>query len=274
MSIIETAVQRARLIAQAAPKAKERERERERRRAAEALRSEQATQPPRQFQQALPNVDVMERNCVLMGISDHSALRAYKIMRTRVLQRLASKQWHSIAITGTDAGQGKTLTAINLAIALAQDPNTSVFLVDLDLQRPQIASYLGMSFEKGLSDYFLSGARLEEIAYSPVERLAVIPNAQVFEHSSEYLASPRMAELVAALEAENPRRVIIYDMPPLLLSDDVLTFVPHVDGLLLVVAEGSTARRSLEKSKEFLTDINVIGVVLNRSSERDDSTYY
>jgi Mrp family chromosome partitioning ATPase len=63
-------------------------------------------------------------------------------------------------------------------------------------------------------------------------------------------------------------------MPPLLLADDVLTFAPHVDGVLMIVAEGMTQRASLEKAKELLGDMNLVGVVLNRSSERDNSSYY
>ena len=83
------------------------------------------------------------------------------------------------------------MTAINLALALSQDVNTWVFLVDLDLQRPQIANYLGMSFEKGLSDYLLGKAELEDVVYNlQSERLGVIPNARAFQHSSEFLNSP------------------------------------------------------------------------------------
>ena len=80
---------------------------------------------------------------VLPQVTDAGALRAYKILRTRVLRRLEANQWHSFAVTGVTAGEGKTLTAINLAMALAQDVNTWVFLVDLDLQRPRVADYLG-----------------------------------------------------------------------------------------------------------------------------------
>jgi Mrp family chromosome partitioning ATPase len=83
-----------------------------------------------------------------------------------------------------------------------------------------------------------------------------------------------MLDLTQALTAEVPRRIVIYDMPPLLASDDVLVFAPRVDGLLLVVTEGVTARGSLAKSKELLGDTNIIGVVLNQSAETTDSPYY
>jgi len=229
----------------------------------------------RQYPLCATNVVTMEENRILPRISDQAALRAYKIMRTRLLQRLGQNNWRTLAVTGTDTGQGKTLTAINLAIALAQDPNTSVFLVDLDLQRPMIGTYMGMTFEHGLGEYLSGAAELDQIIYSPgIERLAVIPNSTSFEHSSERLTGPRMLELQRFMEAESPPRIVIYDMPPLLLSDDVLTFAPQVDGLLLVVSEGFTARSRLKQSKEILDEMNLIGVVLNRSTERDDAAYY
>ncbi len=220
----------------------------------------------------------MERYCVLPQIEDQSALRAYKILRTRVLQRMVSNNWYTFAVTGSTVGEGKTLTAINLAIALAQDVNTWVFLVDLDLQRPQIANYLGMKFGKGLGDYLSSDGDvgLADICYNVagIERLAVIPNSQTFQHSSELLVSPRMTSLSHALSAESPRRIVIFDMPPLLASDDVLAFAPQVDGLLLVAAEGIAPRASLEKCKQLIGNTNLIGIVLNRSTESNESPYY
>jgi protein-tyrosine kinase len=229
----------------------------------------------RQYPLCATDVVRMEENRVLPQVSDQAALRAYKIMRTRLLQRLGQNNWRTLAVTGTDTGQGKTLTSINLAIALAQDPNTSVFLVDLDLQRPTIGTYMGMTFKHGLGEYLTGEAELDQIIYSVgIERLTVIPNSSSFEHSSERLTGPRMLELQRFIEAESPPHIVIYDMPPLLLSDDVLTFAPQIDGLLLVVSEGFTARSALKKSKEILAEMNLIGVVLNRSTERDAAAYY
>jgi protein-tyrosine kinase len=215
---------------------------------------------------------------VLPQLQDAGALRAYKILRTRVLRRLEANQWHAFAITGVTAGEGKTLTAINLAIALAQDVSTWVALIDLDLQRPRVAEYLGLRNvrgEKGLSDYLQGNASFENIVYSPdIDRLVVIPNFAPMINSSETLTSPRMAELMQSLEAEAPRRILIFDMPPVLAADDVLAFAPQIDGLLLVVAEGTTDRTQLRRAKEVLSEMNLLGVVLNRSAERNDAAYY
>jgi capsular exopolysaccharide synthesis family protein len=230
---------------------------------------------PMQYRAAPVDPQAMERNRVLLRVPDVAISRAYKILRTRVLHRLSANNWYSLGITGTAAGEGKSLTAVNLALALAQDVNTSVFLVDLDLQRPQLGAYLGMNYEHGLTDYLTGQVELEQIIYDiGVKRLAVIPNASSVENSSELLRSPRMGEFITALEAQLPRRIIIFDMPPLLVTDDVLAFGPRVDSFLLVVSQGQTARRTLANAREVMTELNLMGVVLNRSTERNDSPYY
>jgi capsular exopolysaccharide synthesis family protein len=233
----------------------------------------------RRFQPVALDRAVLDDNHILPQITDPGALRAYKILRTRMLRRLEANQWHSFAVTGATPGEGKTLTSINLAMALAQDSNTWVFLVDLDLQRPKVADYLGLNNsrgERGLTDFLLGDATFEQITYSPTgaERLAVIPNFQAVANSSDLLTSPRMEELMRALEAEAPRRIVIFDMPPVLASDDVLAFSPQVDGMLLVVAEGATSRDALRSAKELLQEMNLLGVVLNRSEAQQDGTYY
>jgi capsular exopolysaccharide synthesis family protein len=230
---------------------------------------------PRTFVPATLDEATMERNCILLGISDQATLRGYKILRTRLRRRLVGNQWRSIGITGEGQGVGKTVTAINVAITFAQDVRTPTFLVDLDLYRPSIGAYLGMKFSKGLSDYLLGEAEIEEIIYSPpVPGLAIVPNSRPLQNASELLASSRMVELIRYLESQGPPHVVLYDMPPLLMSDDVLVFAPHMDCLLDVVAVGVTPRASLERSKELLSEMNVIGVVLNHAAQTDRPEQY
>jgi Mrp family chromosome partitioning ATPase len=277
MSLIEAAVQKAKKLADAAAVKTPPEQARTvgltpvPDAAAVAARAAQARELP------LAGLDeqTMERNGVLLRASDPAALRAYRILRTRVQQRMQAQGWNSVAVTAPGQGEGKTLTCINLALALAKDVNTWVYLVDLDLQLPRVGSYLGMRFDRGLSDFLDGQATMEDIVYSlGVERLAVIPNGERLDQSSEALASPRMHELYRALAAEQPRPIVIYDLPPLLLSDDVMKIAPFVDCTLLVVSEGITSRSKLELAKEVLHEMNLLGVVLNRSSQRTESGYY
>lgn len=248
------------------------------------LRRPAASTPPaevienaRRFTALQLDEQVLEHNCILPRVTDQGALRAYKILRTRLLRRLEANQSRSLAVTGVASGEGKTLTAINLAMALAQDVNTWVFLVDFDLQRPRVGEYLGLKEAgavHGLSDYLLGDTPIDSVLYNVgKDRLTVLPNFQPLPHSSEMLTSPKLAELVHTIEAEIPRRIVIFDMPPILASDDVLAFSPQVDGVLLVVAEGATGRDGLQSAKEVLAEMNLLGVVLNRSAERNDAAY-
>src|SRR5262245_8572435 len=132
MSLIESAVQRAKAASQAQPPTSLTSRAAIRRPpSADAERAD-----ARRFQSAEYDAATMERCGVLQQVSDEAAMRAYKILRTRVLQRLEAHGWQSVAITAAGAVEGKTLTSINLAMSLAQVANTWVFLVDLDLRRP------------------------------------------------------------------------------------------------------------------------------------------
>lgn len=221
------------------------------------------------------DAETMERHGVLLQVHDTAAQRSYRILRTRVQQRMQAQGWHSLGVTASGAGEGKTLTAINLAISLARDVNTWVYLVDLDLQRPKIASYFGLQFGKGLSDYLAGQADFDEVLYSPgVERFGIVPNSQSLEYSSDVLGSPRVRELCESLAGERPQPIVIFDLPPLLMSDDVIKFSPNVDCTLFVVSEGQTARATLQRATETLQDMNVLGVVLNHSTEREESGYY
>jgi capsular exopolysaccharide synthesis family protein len=225
---------------------------------------------------ALVTVDprALVQNRIITHSEVHSARPAYKMLRTRLLQRMRAHGWSSLAVTAAGPGEGKTLTAINLAISLAGEINQRVILVDLDLRRPTISKYFGFEPQHDLSDYLRGDATLEQILVNPgVDRLAIIPNETVFENSSEMLLLPRMMQLVDQLRVNDPSWIIIYDMPPLLAADDTLAFSPYVDALLFVVSEGETRQDAVAQARELLKDANVVGTVLNKS-QSDNSAYY
>lgn len=229
----------------------------------------------RDFPQVETDAATMERHGVLPSLQDKHAVRAYKVLRTKVGQRLKANGWRSMIVAAASAEEGKSLTAINLAIALAQDANTGVFLVDLDLHRPKLGAYLGLRLDKGLSDYLAGNAEVDEITYSiGVRRLGIIPNLQCVPNESEVLGSQRLQDLVQRLAGELPHRIIIYDMPPLLDGDNVIKFAPNVDCTLLVVGEGKASRAALGRSINVLDQERIAGVVLNRSAERQTGGYY
>lgn len=212
--------------------------------------------------------EVLRKNRVIAGIDDMSIKVAYKMLRTQVLQRMKSNDWNTLAITSPVSGEGKSLTAINLAISIAKELNHTVLLVDLDLHNPSIARYFGFGPDLGLCDYLLDDVPLTDILFTPgVDRLAVLPGGKPLTDSSELLSSPKMARLAQELKGRYAGRVVIYDMPPLLATDDMLAFAPHVDAALLVLQEGKTRKDELRRSMEMLEVVNVVGTVLNKAEQ-------
>lgn len=210
--------------------------------------------------------EVLRRNRVIAGLDDSAIKSAYKILRTQVLQRMKANGWSTLAVTSPSAGEGKSLTAVNLAISIAKEVNHTVLLVDLDLRRPSIARYFGYEPDLGLRDYLLDDIPLSDILFTPgIDRLAVLPGGKPLADSSELLSAPKMVRLAQELKGRYPGRIVVYDMPPLLIADDVLAFAPHVDASLLVVQNGRTRKDELSNAVDLLDGFNVLGTVLNRS---------
>jgi protein-tyrosine kinase len=213
-----------------------------------------------------PDRDWLEQNRVVVDeISAASA--SYKMLRTRVLQRMRPNGWRTLAVTSAGPGEGKSLTAINLAIQLARHARASVVLVDLDLRNPSLHHRLGIEPRHGVLDYLHDDVPLERIGLRlGLDGLGVILNDEPTPDSSELLSSSKAAALVDTLKGGDDR-IVIFDMPPMLAADDVLAFAPLVDGVLLVVSEGKTTRANLGALQELLQNVNVIGTVLNASAE-------
>jgi len=219
------------------------------------------------------NPDAMYRNHIITRDIDPVIQTAYKMLRTRILQRMRANMWQTIAVTSAAQGDGKSISSINLALSLAGDVNHNVCLVDLDLRHSSIANYLGLKPKLGISDCLEREVPVEDVLVKTnVDRLVILPNIRTVTHSSELISSPKMHEIAAKL-ASDPTRIVVYDMPPLLAADDMLAFEPVVDSILLIVSEGTTRRTDTMKAFELLEDSNVIGTVLNRSDERTAAYY-
>jgi capsular exopolysaccharide synthesis family protein len=206
---------------------------------------------------------------VILGDEHDAVSTSYKVLRTHVLQRMKVNHWKTLAITSPTEGNGKTLTAINLAISLARDINHSVLLMDLDLRHPSIHEYFFDKTHPGLSEYLIDDAELNDILFNPgIDRLVILPGNHTLTNSSEMLSSPKMVKLVEELKGRYPNRITIFDMPPLLSCDDVLAFLPYTDAIMLIVEEGGTRKDDLKRAYDLIAEKNLIGSVLNKSEDR------
>jgi protein-tyrosine kinase len=215
-----------------------------------------------------------ERRVIASGDGTPAA-HAYRMLRTQVLQRARAQGINTIGIVSAINGEGKTLTAINLALSLAAEPNQTVLLVDLDLRRPSVARTLGLQVERGLESWFGGDEPTRNVCYGieGLERLCVLPTLAPVVNSSETLAGLGTRRLINELKDRDPGRLLIVDLPPVLLSDDALIFAPLMDAVVLVVNERRTRREDVVRVVELLANTRIIGTVLNRSSESELRVY-
>jgi protein-tyrosine kinase len=217
----------------------------------------------------------LRENRIVDGADRRPAAQAYRMLRTQVLQRARAHRLSTIGVISAASGEGKTLTAINLALGLAAEPNQSVLLIDLDLKRPSIARTLRLPVDQGLEAWFAGTADLEDLwcGLDGAERLFVMPTLAAVPDSSEALARASTTKMLQDLKDRDPGRLMIIDLPPVLLSDDALTLAPRLDAVVLVVTEGRTRREDIARTLELLGNTRVIGTVLNQSTESEQRTY-
>ncbi len=171
--------------------------------------------------------------------------------------------------------EGKTFTAINLAIAVSADHDVSVLLVDLDLRFPRLYKRFGFEPTVGVEDC-LRGDAAPADAMLNIEGypgLTLLPARQAVEHSSELITSARAREIFRDLKQRDANRIVIFDLPPVLGSDDALAFAPQVDAALVVVGDNVTKRDELERCFELMSEIPVLGTVLNGSRTESSAAY-
>ena len=217
---------------------------------------------------------VLTGNGLFLEVSHHPAAVAFDMLRTRLLHGLAEKSWKRIAVTSPTHGCGKSFVATNLALSLARRPSSRTALLDLDLRRPELARILGVREEHALSE-FLSGEQpLESIFCRHGRTLALGLNGVAIDKASETLHDPETVSALAAMLEQLDPEVVIYDVPPLLVNDDVLALGPCLDAVLLVTDGTKTTPDEIRACERLLQRrIPLMGVVLNRAQDFSAGRY-
>lgn len=205
--------------------------------------------------------------------------RPFDILRTEVLRSMDLKGWKTLAVTSPTPGCGKTLTAVNLALSMARQPEREVFLADLDLRKPQVAAYLGLKCRDGLLGVLEERIDLRNAtvrARAGASRLDILPTT-VTSNSSDLVASAAMRTLLQDVADHGQNRIAILDLPPLLMGHDAISILPQVDCVLLVAAVGTSTVGEIEECNKYLQATEVVRVVLNKvppSAPTARYTYY
>lgn len=214
----------------------------------------------------LVSAGVLKRHHLITADPDDDRLFPYKVLRTRIWRELQENKWSSLAVTSARAGEGKTVTAINLGISLAMmGEDSTVIVIDLDMRRPNVNKCFEIVPQHGIADYLRGEVTIDEVLIDTgIPRLLVLPGNKAVSKSAELLSSRRLSALFQELKAIYPASIVIVDLPPLLSADDVLVVLPHVDTSILVVEDGKTGADELTKAVSILQQANFLGTVLNK----------
>ncbi len=170
----------------------------------------------------------------------------------------------ALMVTSPVAGEGKTLTSLNLAITMAQEFDHTVLLVEADIRKPSVLKYLGMESKVGLSDCVLDGLDISEVLVKTgIAGLSILPAGREVDNPVELFSSNRMNELWDEVKQRYRDRYVIVDTTPLLPFAEPQYIANAIGAVLMVVREGLTTPEKLTRSVEILKNNNLLGVVSN-----------
>lgn len=191
--------------------------------------------------------------------------RKLRSLLLAVTKRQANR--NVIMVTSSESGEGKSLTAVNLALVLAREFNHTVLLVDADLRRPMLQTYLGLEPTRGLADCLEDGLDAgRALVRTSVPKLSFLSAGKNTEIPAELLSSGRMKDFIFEIKHRYHDRYIIIDTPPALIFSETHVISTYVDGILFVVKEG-VALNSVRAALETLKDGPLLGIVYNNASQ-------
>jgi receptor protein-tyrosine kinase len=190
----------------------------------------------------------------------------------------ASRVEHSnlIMITSSLAGEGKTFSAINLAMSIAMEMDRTVLLVDADVAKPEVSRILGVKSKKGLIDVLLGeGTRLSDVMVrTNIPKLSLLPAGRKHARATELLASDGMRRLAQELATRYSDRIVIFDSPPMLLTSEARVLAGLMGQIVVVVEESRTPQPVLKEALALLQNQEIVGLLLNKSHQHAAGSYY
>ena len=181
-----------------------------------------------------------------------------------------------IMVTSALAGDGKTFTSVNLALSMSMEHDMSVLLIDADVAKRHVSEILGLGAKPGLMDVLAQEKTEPHSVVIPTTTrgLSILPAGAHVPNTSELLSSSRMGKLMASLSAANPRRILLLDSPPLLLTSEATSLLKYVGQVVLVVRARQTPRQALRAALALLDMHKAGGVVLNDVAGGFTDEYY
>ncbi len=209
-------------------------------------------------------------NHLLLAANDFNmpVAEEYRKLKSIVVYATKKEGFHNtLMVTSAISGEGKSVTAINLALSLAQEQDHTVLLVDADLRSPIVCKYLGLEANKGLADCLTEGMPISEaLIKTGLGNLTILPAGKQMANPVELFSSQKMKDLLDEIKHRYSDRYIIFDMPPVLPFAETRLLGSVVDGVIFVVKEGGTSVSNITEALASLKDANVLGIVYNEAT--------
>ncbi len=194
----------------------------------------------------------------------------YDLLRTRIMQLCRQHGWRRIAVISANPGTGKTTTMTNLSLSLARQNDLRIIALDFDLRRPSLARVLGQQVSGNMGAVINGKVSFSEHARRYGDNLLLGMNDGPVPHSAELLQGQATEKFLARVEADYAPDLMVFDMPPLRVSDDTVGFLAFVDCALIIAEAEQTPMTQVDITEKQVAEItNVAGVVLNKCNYTD-----
>jgi len=188
----------------------------------------------------------------------------YRTLRTNLLALNTTKPPKTIIVTSSTHSEGKTITSINLAISMANDMDKKrILLIDADLRRSKVSSYLGVNAELGLTDLLTNETKLDDALLNiGIDNLTILPAGKRTKNPAELLASLKMKRLLSLIKDKYD--YVIFDTPPIIPVTDASILGPQTDGVVMVIQAGRTQKAVVHRSQQLLkqAQAKLLGCIL------------
>jgi Mrp family chromosome partitioning ATPase len=246
--------------------------------AAPAVSPELVTARWQALAEVRPDPRRLERAHIVAAAGGREAT-AFDVMRTRMLQQMRANNWRRIAIVSPLPACGKSTVALNLAFSLVRQPGLRCILAEVDLRRPTLTGMTGltdqttghMAFPHVLDGTAPFAAEARRVG----QNLALSFSFRPARNPSERLQAPTVGPALQAITDDYAPDVMLFDTSPLMVADDTMAFLGHVDAALLIAAAEATTIKQIDQcEREIAAQTNVMGVVLNKCRYMGDDQGY
>lgn len=214
---------------------------------------------------------VLAAKKLIVADKAHSCRGAYGVLQANVLTAMVDRHWSSIGITSPSSGSGKTLTAINLAAALATLSGKKTMLLDLDIGHPDVHSYFDYKPEFGLEDVLFEGASVEKAAFKPgLDDLVVLPVRENNNNARQVLRSDNLRATLTSIKTDYPDYLVVANLPAISSTETAKLYSSLVDCMLLVAEDCVTRDAHFSKALKGLDKTTLVGTVLNRAKSQSN----